>query len=167
LAGITYRAKDDIIYRNFSNLGHIKHTINAIQKVSQKPLFGRWPWFAWPASHHRKDVPNYNPENQYLQIWIEYGVIGFVWWMYLYLRPQILWYRSYRRLQEEKLTKDQRYHSRIIIALSLGLLWLSIEWLFLHSFVDRMIVYPIMLLFGLCFGAYHKALNHEIKKREQ
>lgn len=168
LAGFTYRAKDDIINRSFSNLGHIKHTLTAIQKVSQKPIIGRWPGIAWPASHHRKDIQNYNPENQYLQIRLEYGVIGFWGWMYLYLWLQILGYRSYRKLQHDKLTKEQRYRSRVIITLAIGLFWLSIEWFFLHSFVDRMIVYPSMLLFWICFAIYYKHFHHEYKtQREQ
>lgn len=168
LAWFTYRAKDDIVNRSFSNLGHIKHTLTAIQKVSQKPIIGRWPGIAWPASHHRKDIPNYNPENQYLQIRLEYGIIGFAGWMYLYLWLHILGYRSYRKLQHDKLTKEQRYRSRVIIALSIGLLWLSIEGFFLHSFVDRMIVYPSMLLFGICFATYYKHFHHEYRsQREQ
>jgi len=168
LLGFTYRAKDDIINRSFSNLGHIKHTLTAIQKVSQKPIIGRGPGIAGPASHHRKDIQNYNPENQYLQIRLEYGLIGFAWWMYLYLWLQILGYRSYRKLQHDKLTKEQRYRSRVIIAFAIGLLGLSIEWFFLHSFVDRMIVYPSMLLFGICFAIYYKHFNHEYKtQREQ
>jgi len=158
---ITYWAKDDILYRNFSNLWHIKHTMTAIQKVTQRPIIGRWPWFAWPASHHRKDIVNYNPENQYLQIWLEYWAIWFLWRIYLYIQLQILWYRSYQKMIKEKLTKQQRYHSRIIIALSLWLFWLTIEWFFLHSFVDRMIVYPLMLLFGICFWIYYKNVYHE------
>lgn len=167
LLGFTYRAKDDIINRSFSNLGHIKHTLTAIQKVSQKPIIGRGPGIAGPASHHRKDIQNYNPENQYLQIRLEYGIIGFVWWMYLYLRLQILGYRSYRKLQQERITKDQRYRSRVIIALAIGLFGLSIEWFFLHSFVDRMIVYPSMLLFGLCFAIYYKHFHHEYKRQRE
>jgi hypothetical protein len=168
LAGFTYRAKDDIINRSFSNLGHIKHTLTAIQKVSQKPVIGRWPGIAWPASHHRKDIQNYNPENQYLQIRLEYGIIGFAGRMYLYLWLQILGYRSYRKLQHDKLTKEQRYRSWVIITLAIGLFGLSIEWFFLHSFVDRMIVYPSMLLFGICFAIYYKHFHHEYKtQREQ
>ncbi len=159
----TYWAQDDIINRNFSNLWHIKHTMTAIQKVGQKPLLGRWPWSAWPASHHRKDVTNYNPENQYLQIRIEYGLLWFAWRMYLYLRLQILGYRSYRKLQNHKLSKEQRYWSRIIISLSLWLFGLTIEGFFLHSFVDRMIVYPSMLLFGICFAIYYKHFQHDYK----
>jgi hypothetical protein len=43
------------------------------------------------------------------------------------------------------------------VAFSLGLLGLSIEWLVLHSFVDRMVVYPFMALFGLAYAVYYKS----------
>lgn len=167
LGWFTYRAKDAIIHRSSSNLWHIKYTLTAIQKVWEKPIRWRWPWIAWPASHHRSDVQSYNPENQYLQIWLEYGVLWLGWRLYLYLRLHVIGYRSYRRLEEEKLTKEQRYQSWVIIALSLWLLGLSIEWFFLHSFVDRMIVYPSMLLFGICFGVYYKHFHHDYKNQRE
>jgi hypothetical protein len=42
-------------------------------------------------------------------------------------------------------------------------LGLSIEGLVLHSFVDRMIVYPFMALFGMTFAAYRKNKQQEVK----
>ena len=46
--------------------------------------------------------------------------------------------------------------SLIMIAFSIGLFWLSIEWMVLHSFVDRMIVYPFVVLLGLYYAVYYK-----------
>ena len=34
---------------------------------------------------------------------------------------------------------------------------LFIEWLVLHSFVDRMIVYPFTALFGIYLATYYRA----------
>jgi hypothetical protein len=48
----------------------------------------------------------------------------------------------------------------VMIAFSLGLFGLSIEWMVLHSFVDRMIVYPFVTLFGLYYAIYYKEKNH-------
>lgn len=42
----------------------------------------------------------------------------------------------------------------ILLAFGIGLFGLALEGLVLHSFVDRMIVYPFMLLFGLGYGQY-------------
>jgi hypothetical protein len=52
----------------------------------------------------------------------------------------------------------------IMIAFSLGLFGLSIEWMVLHSFVDRMIVYPFMTLFGIYYAIYYKEkINLKLK----
>jgi|GEM_PF-4845826 len=57
---------------------------------------------------------------------------------------------------DQKKSKQNRFYGYIILAFSLGLLGLSIEGLVLHSFVDRMIVYPFMALFGIAFAVYYK-----------
>jgi len=98
----------------------------------------------------------YNPENQFLQIWIEYGVLAFIWWMVLYLYLHKVWYTAYLETKDIKKSKQERFYSYIILAFSLGLLGLSIEGLVLHSFVDRMIVYPFMALFGIAYAVYIK-----------
>jgi hypothetical protein len=59
-----------------------------------------------------------------------------------------------------KQTKTMSKLSLIMIAFSLGLFWLSIEWMVLHSFVDRMIVYPFVALFGMYYAIYYKEKNH-------
>ena len=73
-AGVTYVGRDQIINRSFSNDGHLSMIVSAAQKVIQKPFFGRGAGFAGPASHYLPAGEAYNPENQYLQIWLEYGV---------------------------------------------------------------------------------------------
>jgi hypothetical protein len=51
----------------------------------------------------------------------------------------------------------------IVFAFGVGILWLSIEGLVLHSFVDRMIVYPFMALFAIAYGLYIKEKVHNEK----
>jgi hypothetical protein len=58
----------------------------------------------------------------------------------------------------EKETKQQKYLGYVLFSLSLGIFGLGICWLVLHSFVDRMIVYPFMAMFGLVYGQYKKIL---------
>ena len=159
-AWVTYIGRDQIINRSFSNNGHLNMIVSAAEKVVQQPFFGRGAGFAWPASHYLPSGEAYNPENQYLQIWLEYGVFWFAWRMYLYLRLHVIGWKAYKLDQDEKkkLVKKTREYGLMIFGLSLGLFGLSIEWFVLHSFVDRMIVYPFMAIFGLTYALYLKSL---------
>ena len=158
-AVLTYIGRDQIIWRSFSNTWHIKEIARALGKIAEKPIAWQWVSTAWPASHQVEDVTAYNPENQYLQIWLEYGVFGFAWWMFLYLYLHYIGYVAYRREQQEKIIKKTRRFGKLVFAFSLWLLGLSIEWLVLHSFVDRMIVYPFMALFGIVYALYYKSVS--------
>ena len=64
--------------------------------------------------------------------------------------------------EKHKIIKKTRQYGILVFAFSLGVLGLSIEGFVLHSFVDRMIVYPFMALFGLTYALYLKSLtkNH-------
>lgn len=152
---ITYVGRDQIIGRDFSNIGHFNRIAQALEKIKEKPLRGQWAATAWPASYQIMEEW-YNPENQFLQIWIEYGALGFIGWMLLYLYLHKIWYLWYQIAINEKNSKQERFNAYIILAFSLWLLGLSIEWLVLHSFVDRMVVYPFMALFGIAYAVYWK-----------
>lgn len=158
-AVLTYIGRDQIIWRSFSNTWHVKEIVRALGKISEKPIAGQWVATAGPASHQVEWVLAYNPENQYLQIWLEYWVFGFAWWMFLYLYLIWIGYVAYRTEQQEKIIKKTRRFGKLVFAFSLWLLGLSIEWLVLHSFVDRMIVYPFMALFGIVYALYYKSVS--------
>ena len=155
---VTYYGRDQIIYRDYSNTGHIKELVIAVNKIKEKPFLWRWAASAWPASHHLWEWKEYNPENQYLQIWIEYWLIAFVWWMALYLYLNFIGFKVFKNgYTDEKSPKELKTLSLIIFAFSLWMIGLSIEWLVLHSFVDRMIVYPFTALFGIYLASYYRA----------
>jgi O-antigen ligase len=156
--GITYLGRDQIISRDFSNTGHLRLILEAVKKIGARPIWWEGAWSAWPASFYLGPGKSYNPENQYLQIWLEYGVFGFMWWMYLYLFLHRIGYKAYKDEKEQptQMVKQTRNYGLILFAFSLGILWLSVEWLVLHSFVDRMIVYPFMALFGITYALYVK-----------
>ncbi len=158
--GVAYLGRDQIIHRQFSNTGHLLNLKIAFEKIKDHPIFWEWPWTAWPASHHLWEGKEYNPENQFLQIWIEYGVFWFIAWMTLYV--WFLWIGrvALRRSFLEKETKQQKYLGYILFSLSLGIFGLGICWLVLHSFVDRMIVYPFMAMFWIIYGQYKKITTH-------
>jgi hypothetical protein len=158
---VTYIGKDQIISRQFSNTWHVRRILTAFNDILKKPIWGQWAWSVWPASYQIKNWSDYNPENQFMQIWIEYWIFGFLWRMFLYLYLHRIGYKAYQDEHEkkQKIIKKTRFYWTMVFAFSLWLFWLSIEWMVLHSFVDRMIVYPFMALFGLCFAIYQKSLK--------
>ncbi|HRX64286.1 MAG TPA: O-antigen ligase family protein [Candidatus Absconditabacterales bacterium] len=157
---ISYLGHDQILNREYSNTGHLKELKIAVQKVADSPFFGQGAASAGPASHHLGEGKEYNPENQYLQIWIEYGLLAFVGWMIIYVYLHMIGFWAWKDLKTEGNTKDTKRLSLIMIAFSLGLFGLSIEGFVLHSFVDRMIVYPFVVLFGMYYAIFYKEKNH-------
>lgn len=158
LGVVTYYWRDQIIYRDYSNTGHIKELVVAVNKIKEKPFLGQWAASAGPASHHLEEWQEYNPENQYLQIWLEYWLIAFIGRMALYLYMNFVGFKALKKdFMDETSSKEMKNLSLIIFAFSLWMIWLSIEWLVLHSFVDRMIVYPFTALFGIYLATYYRA----------
>lgn len=162
---VTYFGQRQIISREFSNTGHFNEIIKAFGLVWERPLRWQGAGTAGPASHQVEWINAYNPENQYLQIWIEYGLLGFLGWLYLYGYLHYIAYKAYEeeKKNDDKLTKKRKLYGTIVFAFGVGILWLSIEGLVLHSFVDRMIVYPFVALFGIAYGLYIKEHNHKEK----
>ncbi len=162
---VTIVGQKQIISREFSNTGHLKHVIEALAQIGEKPLWWQGAWSAGPASHQVEGIKAYNPENQYLQIWLEYGLLGFLGWIYLYGYLHYIAYKSYEeeKKSDDKLTKNRKLYGSIVFAFGVGILGLSIEWLVLHSFVDRMIVYPFVALFAIAYGLYIKEQHQHSK----
>ncbi len=166
---VGFFAKDQIINRYYSDTGHIREIRRAVDIITEDPLWGKWPASAGPASHQISYVLEYNTENQYLQIWVEYGVVWFIMWMFLYL--SLIWFgwgsytkkpilaKNLSKKQLKQESEKQDFQKLVIIAFSLWVVGLSIEGLVLHSFVDRMVVYPFMILFGISLAIYYKDYN--------
>lgn len=155
---VTYFGQKQIITREFSNTGHFRHVVEALNKIWEKPLWWQGAGTAWPASHQVEGIVAYNPENQYLQIWLEYGFLWFIGRLFLYGYLHRIAYKAYEQEKktDNKITKKKKLYGMIVFAFGIGILWLSIEGLVLHSFVDRMIVYPFMALFAIAYGLYIK-----------
>jgi hypothetical protein len=170
-----------LIIRQHSNIWHMKLLTEWLWIIAKNPIFGRGAWYAWPASHqicyknewnticekinainskYEISTIGFNPENQYIQIWIEYGIFGFIWWIIMFVWLHLIGYKAWIDQEKKNFSKSIRAHSRIIMWFALGLFGLAVEWLVLHSFVDRMIVYPFMALFGLAYALYYKE-THE------
>ena len=130
--------------------------MEAFKQIGEKPLWWQGAGTAGPASHQIEGIKAYNPENQYLQIWLEYGLLWFAGWIFLYGYLHYIAYKSYEeeKQSDSKLTKKRKLYGMIVFAFGVGILGLSIEGIVLHSFVDRMIVYPFMALFAIAYGLY-------------
>jgi O-antigen ligase len=125
--GLMYVGRDQIIGRTFSNLGHIHMLTEGISKVKEHRLRGEGPGSAGPASYQIAQGTAYNPENQYLQIRIEYGVVGFAGWILLYLYLHRIGYGALKTATQTENTKKNRFYGYIIFAFSLGMVGISIE----------------------------------------
>lgn len=153
-----------IFARQYSNTGHVAMMLKWIDMSIEKPLTWRWAASAGPGSHRNPDQEWFNPENQFLQIFVEFGVIGFFPRFLLFLYFNIVgilpWFvgsanqtSSVTDLEDNRIymTKWWTYkmNPNLLFAMSLWLIWLSASGMILHSFVDRMVVYPFMLIFGI------------------
>lgn len=162
---VTYFWRNQIITREFSNTGHIKHVVEGLKQIGERPLWWQWAGTAGPASHQVEGIASYNPENQYLQIWIEYGLLWFMGRIFLYGYFHRIAYKAYHdeKKAQDRYAKKRKFSATIVFAFGIGILWLSIEGLVLHSFVDRMIVYPFMALFAIAYGLYFREKSTNTK----
>jgi O-antigen ligase len=145
-----------IIGRDFSNTGHFLLLQKWLTYITQHRVMWLGAWSVWPASY-QYGWSEFNPENQFIQIFIEFGIIGFVWRMLLYL--WFTWFGlQYRNTLQDKKKKDTDISIHIVVAMSIGMIGLAIAGLVLHSFVDRMIVLPMMICTWLAIwlSLYHQ-----------
>lgn len=152
---ISIIAYEHIILRYFSNSWHIQLFQKWLMMFTENPMLWKWAWYVGPASFWGWGI-EFNPENQFLQILIEFWIILFLIWFIIYLFLNFFWIYSF--IKSDK--KDKKnFWILILLAFSVWMIWLSIEWMVLHSFVDRMIVYPLMLLYWLSLWIYLKEKN--------
>lgn len=103
----------------------------------------------------------FNPENQYLQVLMEYGIL---WMIFrLWLCAIILWYTVKMIFKYRKKTKSPYQELLYYCLLWFGMwfVWLCIEWLVLHSLVDRMVIYPFFLLYWITIWLWENEKNKE------
>lgn len=145
-----------IIDRDYSNTGHLNLLMQGLGYVADHRIVGLGPGSVWPASYHEWWL-EFNPENQFVQILIEFGIVWFVWWMIVYGFFS-LFGLQYRNDFLNRKKKHISPSTLMAVASSISMCGLAISGLVLHSFVDRMIVLPIMILVWLSIGwkLYHK-----------
>ncbi len=148
---VWYQRYYDIFARTYSNTWHIAMVMKWIELVWEEPIFGHGAASAGPGSHRNGEW--YNPENQFLQILIEFWLVWFLPRMLLYGYLNLIGILKRRRYRSTSESSQESSWSvsptDLLLWLSLGMIWLSASGMLLHSFTDRMIVYPFMLLFGI------------------
>ena len=103
----------------------------------------------------------FNPESQYLQVLMEYWIIGILFRLWLcaiilrYTAKMIWLYRKKNKSPYQELL----YYS--LMWFWIWFLWLCAEWLVLHSLVDRMVIYPFFLLYGITVWLWEKEKDKE------
>ena len=101
----------------------------------------------------------FNPENQYLQILMEYGIIWIIFRLWLcaiilrYTAKMIWIYRKKNKSPYQELL----YYS--LLWFGIWFVWLCAEGIVLHSLVDRMIVYPFFLLYWITVWLWENCKN--------
>jgi len=130
---------EKIILRPSSTNEHIKRFNETLDKIKEKPLLWHWLGTAWPASHYTKT--NIVPESWFLQIFYEIWILGgFIWFYTLFYIIYILQKNS------KNLHSKPEKENILLIWTSIGLIWLLIQGLVLHSFEDAMVVIPLFIL---------------------
>ncbi len=145
-----------LLSRSFSDLGHIKELARGSDLFIQKPLFWHWSSTAGPGSHQfsmedahwfiSEGTTWFNPENQFLQWLIEYGFFGFALLMLFYWTLVQYGRKTYKQLIS---SNKKNLLARSGIFMIVWLLALFAEWMVLHSFADRMVVYPLFAFLWL------------------
>jgi hypothetical protein len=138
--------------RNFSNTGHINAFFDSITILEKDWLWWKGAGSAWPASHQLWMW--FNPENQYLQIRIEYGIFGFLVRLLFYWALNLSWMISWWWNKAKSYFQDSDIRHRdmqrlILLSCNIGLISLSLCGLVLHSLADKMVIWPLMLIYGM------------------
>ncbi|GHW02448.1 hypothetical protein AGMMS50249_2340 [candidate division SR1 bacterium] len=167
--------------REHSTTGHFALIAEGRILAKDHLITGRGAGYAGPASHQicfnalenelenercakitsindKYEITTYgfNPENQFLQIIMEYGLVGFIARM-----AMICWIIRYsiqilKKMHNNLKTEPQKLIYFTVMGCTIGLIGLLGEGMLLHSFSDRMVVYPFFLLYGISLGLAEK-----------
>ena len=164
-----------IMVREHSNTGHLE-LMKAWRNITKENLvLWRGAWYSGPASHQlcyrssenatiedvrcltikqtNDDIQIttywFNPESQYIQILMEYWIIGILFW--LWICGLILFYTAKMIFKYRRKTKSpyQELLYYTLLWFWIWFIWLCAEGLVLHSLADRMIIYPFFLLYWI------------------
>ncbi len=126
-----------------SSLIHLQSTQKAFEFFLSNPM-GYGLGTSWPAVHFHWTIL---PENVFLQILIDTGIIWFFLWIWIFAVLYIFLFKIYKKIKD----KENAYIVYLKY-LFFGLTWLLVEWFFLHVFEDSMVNYLFFIPFGILIG---------------
>ena len=128
----------EIILRWKSTEWHYLKSKSAIKWIKDKILIGHGLGTAWPASYYSKK--EFVPESWFLQIFYEIWILWWFVWFYL------IFYLIYKLNKSKKITYPELTSDNILkIWICIGIIWLLVQWVVLHSFEDAMVVLPLFI----------------------
>jgi hypothetical protein len=147
--------------RELSDKGHVELLLEWFDHIAVYPFYGWGAGAAWPASYRvdrEVDVDEveievnqedasaesfFNTENQYLQIGVEWWLVGLLF--YLLLLLYILWlcFQWYQKTQPES------RGGVVSFWLGVGFLWLMAAGMLQHSLVDVQVMMSLMVVMGI------------------
>lgn len=147
----------ELFVRKRSDQGHIKFFLQGLDLVKENRLRGVGAASVGPgAGHINTDVTVFNPENQYMQIWIEYGLFGLITRFMSYFLIFIKAISLLRKTWRNKKYKNIPQHKLLFWWIGISIITLFIAGIVLHPFVDSSSIYPFMMISGLLWGAYYR-----------
>lgn len=146
MAAIVYIGGKNLVHREYSTNGHRYMVQRGFEYLASSPRRGIGWASVWPGSHHLWGLA-FNPENQFLQILVEFWIVWSLGWFICYgiLSWLGIYLRKKKDRQGDHLSAEEK---ELLLSCSVGMVGLAIAGMVLHSFTDRMIVYPYMLIFG-------------------
>lgn len=154
--------KSELFLRTRSDQGHLEYFFQWLVLVKNNWLRGLWAASVGPGSNHIAWMNQiFNPENQYMQIRLEYWLFGVISWVVAYI---IIAFNSLKTWFQEWVQGFQKIISKETIAymgIGISIVSLSVAGMVLHPFVDSSSAYPFMLISGILFWSYHLYFHQE------
>lgn len=157
--------KSEIFLRTRSDSWHRTFITQWVKLVKDNRLRWLWAGKVWPASYHIPEEKAFNPENQYMQIRLEYGLFWLLSRLFIYY------------IIAKKSIKEYYIHWKQNTVLSedwllslipwLWIIWLWIANIVLHPMTDSSSMYPFMVICWIVFHYNNSSFLGAIKKEEE
>lgn len=136
------------IWKRWSTVGHFQAWFEWWHAFIDNPL-GYGLGSAWPAVHYSGI---YLPENHYLQLLLDVGVVWLFLWMGV-LGSIVYMLATSWKLKATSYKLQAASCKLLLVLLWFGFIGLLVEGLFLHVFEDSMVNYLFLVVFGVMIGA--------------
>jgi hypothetical protein len=144
----------EMFIRTRSDKWHIEFFQQWVALVQQNWLWWIWASSVWPWASHTMWVKEiFNPENQYMQIRLEYWLL----WLLSRITAYIIVAKNSIKKRYQLWTNHIICNQEdiIFIGIALSIISLSIGGIVLHPFTDSSSIYPFMLLAWLALWRYN------------